>query len=250
MSISLPLLLFFIVVVTSGAATDLPMTAAADLPFPNELAKTLSQTPTNFTLPPISQSPQPSAPAPAPPLPGPLVPALFVLGDSSVDCGTNNFLGTFARADRPPYGRDFDTHSPTGRFSNGRIPVDYLALKLGLPFVPSYLGQTGSIKDMMHGVNFASAASGIIFSSGSELGQHVSFSQQVQQLADTVQHFILQMGEDSTAKLISQSVVYISIGVNDYIHYYLQNESGVQKLYLPWGFAQFLASNVRQEIKV
>lgn len=55
-----------------------------------------------------------------------LVPALFVIGDSSVDCGTNNFLGTFARADHLPYGRDFDTHQPTGRFSNGRIPVDYL----------------------------------------------------------------------------------------------------------------------------
>ncbi|GKE44768.1 hypothetical protein Tco_1472052, partial [Tanacetum coccineum] len=54
------------------------------------------------------------------------VPALFVIGDSSVDCGTNNFLGTLARADHAPYGRDFDTHQPTGRFSNGRIPVDYL----------------------------------------------------------------------------------------------------------------------------
>ncbi|CAA7042266.1 unnamed protein product [Microthlaspi erraticum] len=54
------------------------------------------------------------------------VPALFVFGDSSVDCGTNNFLGTLARADRLPYGRDFDTHQPTGRFCNGRIPVDFL----------------------------------------------------------------------------------------------------------------------------
>ena len=68
------------------------------------------------------------AAAPAPALdkaPAP-VPALFVIGDSSVDCGTNNFLGTLARADHAPYGRDFDTHQPTGRFSNGRIPVDYL----------------------------------------------------------------------------------------------------------------------------
>lgn len=75
-----------------------------------------------------SQSPAPtpaSVQAPAPES-HPLVPALFVIGDSSVDSGTNNFLGTFARADRLPYGRDFDTHQPTGRFCNGRIPVDYL----------------------------------------------------------------------------------------------------------------------------
>lgn len=58
-----------------------------------------------------------------------LAPALFVMGDSSVDCGTNNFLGTFARANHLPYGRDFDTHQPTGRFSNGRIPVDYLGIQ-------------------------------------------------------------------------------------------------------------------------
>lgn len=63
------------------------------------------------------------------PWPSPLVPALFIIGDSTVDCGNNNFLGTLARADRPPYGRDFDTHNPTGRFCNGRIPVDYLGKK-------------------------------------------------------------------------------------------------------------------------
>lgn len=83
-------------------------------------------------------SPFPSKSYPIPPFPSltaqspvaessfPRVPALFVFGDSSVDCGTNNFLGTLARADRLPYGRDFDTHQPTGRFSNGRIPVDFL----------------------------------------------------------------------------------------------------------------------------
>ncbi|XWS50102.1 hypothetical protein CRYUN_Cryun12cG0059800 [Craigia yunnanensis] len=59
----------------------------------------------------------------------PLVPALFIIGDSTVDCGNNNFLGTFACADRPPYGREFDTHLPTGRFCNGRIPVDYLVFQ-------------------------------------------------------------------------------------------------------------------------
>ncbi|XP_027183275.1 GDSL esterase/lipase At5g08460 [Coffea eugenioides] len=177
------------------------------------------------------------------------VPALFVIGDSSVDCGTNNFLGTFARADRLPYGKDFDTHQPTGRFCNGRIPVDYIALRLGLPFVPSYLGQGGSIEDMMKGVNYASAGAGIIFSSGSELGQHISLTQQIQQVYDTNQQFILNIGEDATADLMSRSIFYISIGSNDYIHYYLRNVSNVQSAYLPWGFNQFLADTMKEEIK-
>lgn len=42
-------------------------------------------------------------------------------------------------------------------------------MKLGLPFVPSYLGQVRSVEDMIQGVNYASAGAGIIFSSGSDL---------------------------------------------------------------------------------
>ncbi|KAI4326812.1 hypothetical protein L6164_019342 [Bauhinia variegata] len=179
----------------------------------------------------------------------PLSPAMFVIGDSSVDAGTNNFLGTFARANHLPYGRDFDTHQPTGRFCNGRIPVDYLALRLGIPFVPSYLGLTGAMEDMIHGVNYASAGAGVIFSSGSELGQHISFTQQIQQFADTLQQFIIRMGEAAATSLVSNSVFYISIGINDYIHYYLLNVSNVENLFLPWSFNQFLASSVRQGIK-
>ncbi|KAM5572128.1 GDSL esterase/lipase [Rosa sericea] len=201
---------------------------------------------------PISPPPPSISPTPPPdsiPPKTPLVPALFVIGDSSVDSGTNNFLGTLARADRLPYGRDFDTHEPTGRFCNGRIPVDYIALRLGLPFVPSFLGQTGRVEDMLHGLNFASAAAGIIFTSGSELGQHVSLSQQIQQFTDTYEQFVLSMGQQAAINLISNSVLYISIGINDYIHYYLRNESNVQNLYFPWSFNRFLASTVTQEIK-
>ncbi|KAL6979446.1 hypothetical protein U1Q18_021109 [Sarracenia purpurea var. burkii] len=103
---------------------------------------------------------------------------------------------------------------------------------------------------MIHGVNYASAGAGIIFSSGSELGQHISFTQQIQQVMDTYQQLGLSMGEEAAADLISNSIFYISIGTNDYIHYYLRNVSNVQSLYLPWSFNQFLASTMKKEIKV
>ncbi|KAF5183578.1 GDSL esterase/lipase [Thalictrum thalictroides] len=202
----------------------------------------------NGFTPSNSPTPLPIEP-PNSPSSSPLVPALFVLGDSSVDCGTNNYLGTFAHADLLPYGRDFDTHIPTGRFSNGRIPVDYLALRLGLPFVPAFLAQAGGVQDMIHGVNYASAGAGIIFSSGSELGQHISLTQQMQQVADTFQQFTINLGEAAATDLISKSVFYLSIGSNDYIHYYLRNVSRVQTLYLPWSFNQLLVTTVKQELK-
>jgi phospholipase/lecithinase/hemolysin len=45
--------------------------------------------------------------------------AFIVFGDSLVDNGNNDYLATTARADSYPYGIDYPTHRPTGRFSNG-----------------------------------------------------------------------------------------------------------------------------------
>lgn len=56
------------------------------------------------------------------------VPALIVFGDSIVDPGNNNDLVTIAKSNFPPYGRDFNGGRPTGRFSNGRIPSDFIGL--------------------------------------------------------------------------------------------------------------------------
>lgn len=53
--------------------------------------------------------------------------AFFVFGDSLVDNGNNNFLATTARADSPPYGIDFPTGRPTGRFSNGFNIPDFIS---------------------------------------------------------------------------------------------------------------------------
>lgn len=58
--------------------------------------------------------------------PGPR--AFFVFGDSLVDSRNNDFLATTARADAPPYGIDFPTHKPTGRFSNGLNIPDIISM--------------------------------------------------------------------------------------------------------------------------
>jgi len=53
--------------------------------------------------------------------------AFFVFGDSLVDNGNNNYLVTTARADAPPYGIDYPTGRPTGRFSNGLNIPDFIS---------------------------------------------------------------------------------------------------------------------------
>ncbi|RCV42774.1 hypothetical protein SETIT_9G243000v2 [Setaria italica] len=88
-------------------------------------------------------------------------PALFVFGDSIVDTGNNNALTTLIRCNFPPYGQDFPGHNATGRFSNGRVPSDILASRLGIKeYVPAYLGTELSDFDLLTGVSFASGGCG------------------------------------------------------------------------------------------
>ena len=55
------------------------------------------------------------------------VPAIIVFGDSAVDARNNNVVPTLAKSNFRPYGRDFAGGRPTGRFSNGRIPPDFIS---------------------------------------------------------------------------------------------------------------------------
>lgn len=58
----------------------------------------------------------------------PSVPALFAFGDSIVDSGNNDAIVTLTKCNFPPYGQDFADKRPTGRFSNGRIPPDFIGI--------------------------------------------------------------------------------------------------------------------------
>ncbi|MQM15038.1 hypothetical protein Taro_047975 [Colocasia esculenta] len=58
--------------------------------------------------------------------------AMLVFGDSSVDSGNNNNLRTTFKANFLPYGRDFFRGHPSGRFSNGRLPTDFIGTLFSL----------------------------------------------------------------------------------------------------------------------
>ncbi|KAE9467855.1 hypothetical protein C3L33_00213, partial [Rhododendron williamsianum] len=90
-----------------------------------------------------------------------LVPAIITFGDSAVDVGNNDYIPTIFRANYPPYGRDFITKKPTGRFCNGKLATDITADTLGFTtYPPAYLSPQASGKNLLIGTNFASAASG------------------------------------------------------------------------------------------
>jgi hypothetical protein len=94
------------------------------------------------------------------------VPAVIVFGDSTVDTGNNNYISTVIKSDFAPYGRDLrvgsgDGGQPTGRFSNGRLAVDFISEAFGLPpLVPAYLDPNADMSSLATGVCFASAGAG------------------------------------------------------------------------------------------
>ncbi|CAA0820736.1 GDSL esterase/lipase [Striga hermonthica] len=82
--------------------------------------------------------------------------AMFVFGDSNSDTG--GFFAAFP-SQPSPYGMTY-FNKPTGRHSDGRLYVDFLAQALGLPFISPYLKSIGS--DFRHGANFATSASTVL----------------------------------------------------------------------------------------
>ncbi|XP_057463519.1 GDSL esterase/lipase At1g28570-like isoform X2 [Actinidia eriantha] len=87
--------------------------------------------------------------------------SIISIGDSLADTGNLLRLLENSSADQPPnfslppYGKTY-FHRPTGRFSDGRLVIDFIAQHLGLPLVPPYFGgQNASSVKFQGGVNFA-----------------------------------------------------------------------------------------------
>ncbi|KAK6149994.1 hypothetical protein DH2020_017519 [Rehmannia glutinosa] len=83
--------------------------------------------------------------------------SIVSFGDSLADTGNLLLLrpaDNQPRAARPPYGRTF-FHRPTGRCSDGRLVIDFIAQSLGLPLVQPYVGGENDGRSFSRGVNFA-----------------------------------------------------------------------------------------------
>ncbi|KAI0496206.1 hypothetical protein KFK09_022515 [Dendrobium nobile] len=150
----------------------------------------------------------------------PLVPAMFVFGDSLIDNGNNNNLPSLAKANYLPYGIDF-AGGPTGRFANGYTIADGIGELLGLPLIPPFSQVSGNINSAINGVNYASAAAGILDISGRNFVSLIPFNQQIRNFASTMEQFSTILGAQTASDSIARSVLFIGFGSNDYLNNYL-----------------------------
>lgn len=148
-------------------------------------------------------------------------PAIFVFGDSTVDPGNNNYIGTPFKSDFPPYGIDFANHVPTGRFTNGRLVTDFIASYAGIKeYVPPYLDPTLSMEELLTGVSFASAGSGFDTLTAT-LTQVIPVIKQVDCFKEYVRRIEEAVGKERAGELIKKALFVISAGTNDYVlNYY------------------------------
>ncbi|EPS65950.1 hypothetical protein M569_08823, partial [Genlisea aurea] len=148
--------------------------------------------------------------------------AFFVFGDSLVDNGNNNYLATTARADSPPYGIDHPSHRPTGRFSNGLNIPDIISQHFGWEPTLPYLSPELSGSKLLVGANFASAGVGVLNDTGIQFVNIIRVFQQLNFFEQYQQRLAVLIGKDAAKKLVRNSLVFITLGGNDFVNnYYL-----------------------------
>ncbi|KAH7292882.1 hypothetical protein KP509_28G002400 [Ceratopteris richardii] len=137
----------------------------------------------------------------------PFAPVL-AFGDSTTDTGNQVQTNTpFATAASPPYGMTF-FHRPTGRYSDGRVMLDFLCTALNIDFLPPHLARSSQCANE----NFAVA--GATAKGDAELQ---SIANVTSLTADTLEVQLSWFKHDLQGHDLSRALVYFGeIGGNDY----------------------------------
>ncbi|KAK7376694.1 hypothetical protein VNO80_02108 [Phaseolus coccineus] len=179
------------------------------------------------------------------------VPAVLVFGDSIMDTDNNNkILATSARCNFPPYGKDFKGGIPTGRFSNGKVPSDFIAEELGIKeFLPAYLDPNLQADELATGVCFASGGAGYDPLT-SETAGCTALSGQLEMFKEYIVKLKEHVGENRTNFILSNSIFFIVLGANDISNTYFLSHLRELQYDVP-AYSDFLvtsASNFCKEI--
>ncbi|KAI4355180.1 hypothetical protein L6164_003976 [Bauhinia variegata] len=167
---------------------------------------------------------------------------IFNFGDSNSDTG--GFYAAFP-AEKGPYGMTY-FHKPSGRATDGRLIVDFLAQALGLPFLSPYLQSIGS--DFRHGANFATLASTVLLPNTSLFVTGISpFSLAIQ--LNQMKEFkarVVELHEQETKlpnpDIFGKSIYTFYIGQNDFTSNLAAIGIGGVKEYLPQVVSQIGAT--------
>ncbi|KAI3749974.1 hypothetical protein L2E82_20597 [Cichorium intybus] len=141
--------------------------------------------------------------------------AMYVLGDSSVDCGENTLFFPFLL-------NNLSLHPCDGPPSS--ILPHLLAKKIGLPYPIPFYSQNGSTEVLLRGVNLGSTGATIMSNPTNSVLQ--SLNQQLRQAFEIFQLLQLELGQETATDFIQSSTLfYISFGKDDYIDLFRSNSA-------------------------
>ncbi|KAI4308320.1 hypothetical protein L6164_031406 [Bauhinia variegata] len=163
--------------------------------------------------------------------------AMFILGDSSVDCGNNTLFYPLLHA-------RFSLYPCNG--SDATLLPQLLAVKMGLLSIPPFYGRKGSLEEILRGLNFGSTQAKII-SQGS--WSHQSLNNQLRQVSDTLQLLQLQLPQEAALQFIKSSIFCLSFGKEDYLDLFLHNSSRKKFHSAAQDFATILANQVMHALR-
>ncbi|XP_057539922.1 GDSL esterase/lipase At5g08460-like [Amaranthus tricolor] len=175
--------------------------------------------------------------------------AMYVYGDSLVDNGNNNYLNAQAKANFLPYGIDF-YQGPTGRFTNGKTIIDFLCELIGIPYIPAFANPFSTDRDIIFGVNYASAAGGVLEESGQGLGQRFSFSKQVENFGMTKRQLQNHMSGQELQQYLEKALAVVILGSNDYVNNYLNPGYPTRSKFKPDKYADIVIHLYSNQISV
>ncbi|KAK7258596.1 hypothetical protein RIF29_24177 [Crotalaria pallida] len=176
--------------------------------------------------------------------------AFFVFGDSLVDNGNNNYLATTARADSPPYGIDYPTRRPTGRFSNGLNIPDFISRAIGSESTLPYLSPELNGENLLVGANFASAGIGILNDTGIQFVNIIRIFRQLEYFQEYQQRVAALIGEEQAQSLVNGALVLITLGGNDFVNnYYLVPFSARSRQFNLPDYVKYLISEYKKILR-
>ncbi|XVE50627.1 hypothetical protein DITRI_Ditri01bG0178600 [Diplodiscus trichospermus] len=159
--------------------------------------------------------------------------SMFSFGDSVTDTG--NLLHIVISASTklppsafPPNGRTF-FHHPTGRCSDGRLVIDFLAEALGFSFLPPYFGsKNGRSESLQKGMNFAVGGATALDSAFlEERGIHshyISLRDEMGFFRDFLSS-LRSFSSDCKELLQSSFILMGTIGGNDYNYAFMEGKN-------------------------
>ncbi|KAH0891357.1 hypothetical protein HID58_053786 [Brassica napus] len=141
--------------------------------------------------------------------------ALFVFGDSLFEAGNNNYVDSLPgfRSNCWPNGKSTFQFS-TGRVSDGRIMIDFIAEHAWLPLLPPNLQPGYSKSQLTYGLNFATTAVGVL--AGTFPGVSKYLGTQQNRFKNATQVLRSKLGDGETRRVILKAVYLFHIGANDY----------------------------------